>query len=212
MHRGRPLRARRTRGGVAAGTLAALLALSACSGEDGPAEPSTDPTRTAESSATAPAAPAVTTQATMRKITGKLDAAAEAELTAQVGAIVDGWFQAAYLAGEFPRTAPYTAADFPGFTAGAAELAAKDDFLSNRAIAGQIDGVTPVSASAALDVLAVRGRAQGVTAKVDLVFETTGAVAGTERVRGHLDLAPQKGEWKVFGYEIKRTSAAGGAQ
>lgn len=209
MNRGRPGRTRGARVKLAAGALAGLVVLTGCTGEEDAAAPPAAPSATASAT---PNAPSVAVETSVRKITGKIARAERDQLAAEVGALVDGWFQAAYLAGDFPRSAPYTAADFPGFSAGAAALAVKDDFLSNRAIAGQVDGVVPVSKAVALDVLAVNGRAHGITAKVDLVFETTGAVAGSHRVRGHLDLAPKQGRWQVFGFEITREGAAGGVR
>jgi uncharacterized protein YaiE (UPF0345 family) len=59
-----------------------------------------------------------------------------------------------------------------------------------------------------LDVLAVGRRAVGVTARVELLFRTTGRETGTHRIAGTLDLTPQRGAWQVFGFEIRREDRA----
>jgi hypothetical protein len=139
------------------------------------------------------------------KVTGRLPAQRRDRVAQQVGAVVDGWLDHAYL-GDFPRS-DYAAA-FTGFTAGAAAKAQHElALMTNAAISGRIDQATATKRSVALDVLAVGQRPVGVTATVDLAFRTTGAAAGTQQVTGTLDLTPDGDGWKIFGYRISRTPA-----
>jgi len=151
--------------------------------------------------ATAPAA-----RAQVATVTGRLPADGRDALAEAVGSVVDDWLDAAYL-GDFPRS-DYSAA-FAGFTAGAATKAQDDlALMSNAAISDRIDEATETSRSVSLDVLAVKQRPVGVTATVDLAFETTGALAGPQEVTGTLDLTPDGDGWKVFAFDITRTPAA----
>ena len=49
-------------------------------------------------------------------------------------------------------------------------------------------------------MVAVKGKAQGVTARFTLDFETTGDLEQTERVKGYLLLVLEGDGWKVCGY------------
>jgi hypothetical protein len=138
-------------------------------------------------------------------VTGQLGAARRVALAAAVGKVVDGWMDAAYL-GDFPRT-DYSAA-FTGFSSGAAAKARRDlALMTSASISDRITTATATQRSVSLDVLSIKQRPVGVTATVDLTFRTTGALAGSQHVAGTLDLTPDGGVWKVFGFEITRTPA-----
>jgi hypothetical protein len=174
-----------------------------CSDDESDPPAATEPTEPAGST---PSEPPITTKATVGKVIGKLDAKQKARVKSDVSALVDEFFDNAYL-GDFPRTSFGKA--YASFTQGAREDAQRDaDLLSNTGIAGQIDAATGTKRRVALDVMAVKGRAQGVTARFTLDFETTGELERSERVKGYLLLADEGEGWKVFGYDVIRSVIA----
>jgi hypothetical protein len=180
----------------------ALVAVStvACSaGDDGAGVTPT------EGPSTAPE-PAVATQVSFGTVTGRLPGEAKRRLSDQVGAVVDRWMDAAYVAGDYPRS------DFgdswPGFTPGARAEAHRDgDLMSNRDIGAKIDGVEVKKRRLRLDVLAVRKRPVGVTAHVRLRFATTGTPSKDVQVAGRLYLTRGERGWQVFGYDVTKGAA-----
>ena len=129
-----------------------------------------------------------------------IDAARQAMVLASVTAVVDPWFDEAFL-GEFPRS-DFSAA-FAEFTKDAAADAQRDlDVLTSSGIADQIDSATATNRRVRLDVFAPDGHPRGVTANFVLDFDTTGDLEEQLRVHGALYLAKDKGEWKVFGYDV----------
>ena len=129
-----------------------------------------------------------------------IDAARQAKVIAGVTAVIDPWFDEAFL-GEFPRS-DFSAA-FAAFTKDAAADAQRDlDLLSSSGIADQIDSATATNRRVRLDVFAPDGHPRGVTANFVLDFDTTGDLEEQLRVHGALYLAKDKGEWKVFGYDV----------
>lgn len=185
---------------TAALALALGLGLGACSGDDDPGEP------VAESPSGTPSAttePAVPTTVSFGEVTGRMDRATRRQLATKVRAVVDGWTAAAYLGGDYPRRA--FAESWSGFTRGAADQARRDrDLMSNQDIGDRIDGVEVRRNALVIDVLAVRGRPVGVTARVRLGFRTTGDLERTVRVTGRLFLTRTDGQWKVFGYDVTK--------
>ncbi|HEY0949304.1 hypothetical protein [Nocardioides sp.] len=183
---------------AALAALALALCLGACSGggDDEPEPPGAAPSG-------APSTPAVRTEVTIGEITGALPRDARRRLAKHVGEVVDGWVQAAYLGGRYPRR------DFsdswPGFTAGAKDEAHRDKrLMSNQDIGERIDGVEARRSQVRVDVLAVRRHAVGVTARVVLRFRTTGKVERDVRVQGRLYLTPTGHGWRVFGYDMTK--------
>ena len=129
-----------------------------------------------------------------------IDAARQAKVLASVTAVVDPWFDEAFL-GDFPRS-DFSAA-FAEFTKDAAADAQRDlDVLTSSGIADQIDSATATNRRVRLDVFAPKGHPRGVTANFVLDFDTTGDLEEHLRVHGSLYLAKDKGEWKVFGYDV----------
>lgn len=144
----------------------------------------------------------VATSVHIARLTGRLPVAKRRTLTAAVQKTIDGWWDAAYL-GDYPRTS----FSWPGFTRGARAQAQHDAALtSNKPVGSTIDGVTPKRRDVRLDVLAVKRRPVGVTARIALRFATTGDDPQDVAVRGQVYLTPTKSGWRVFGYDLTKGS------
>jgi hypothetical protein len=184
--------------------VALALGLGACS--------STDDSEPAKPAATSPAAatPPLPTTVKVGVVTGRVGRQEEERAVRNVTRAVDGWFDAAYVGGDYPRE---TFADaFPRFTKGAADEAGRDVMLMTNAELGQrIDGVTPKIRRLTVDLLGVRGVAQAATARVRLVFVTEGGVQRRVTVAGRLRLVRQNRVWRVFGYDITKAEVPAGA-
>jgi hypothetical protein len=188
---------------AAAGLLLVAAATGACNEDDGSTATSGEGGATANATPTEPAVP---TEVTYGEVTGRLPAKIRQRLSDQVGGVVDGWIDAAYVGGDYPRRD--FSASWPGFTAGAQAQARQDRALmSNDDIGDRIDGVEPVLRRVRLDVLAVDQHPQAVTAHVDLRFTTSGARARKVLVRGRLFLTQGKQGWQVFGYDVTKGAA-----
>jgi hypothetical protein len=185
---------------TAAVVLLLALSVSACSGDSSEpsADPSTDPT-----SSEATDAPRLETTTTLGRVVGKLPQGKRSKVRKQVGRAVDAWFEAAYVGGDYPRND--FAASWPGFTTRAKALARSDKALmSNQDIGTEISAVEPTARKVAVDVLAVRGRAVGATARVVLKFSTDGDVQRKIQVRGRLFLTPTADGWRIFGFDVTK--------
>ena len=137
---------------------------------------------------------------TLQNVGKKLDLEHRERVKEGITEVIDPWFDGAFL-GDFPRD-DYSDA-FVGFTKGAAADAQGDlDILSNEPIADQIESATATKRRVRLDVFAFEGHPRGATAHFVLDFTTSGDVEETLRVRGDLYLAKDKGEWKIFGYDV----------
>lgn len=186
---------------------AAALALAlgagagACSSGDD-AEPAA--TGTPEPTVSSPPAErTVPTRVSTGQVSGRVSRPVRLRLERQVAAVVDGWTEAAYLGGDYPRRAFVDS--WPGFTRGARDRAHRDRALmSNEDIGTRIDGVRPRRSVVVVDVLAPGGRPAAVTARVSLRFTTTGDLERTVRVQGRLFLTRVDGRWKVFGYDVTK--------
>ena len=192
--------ARRATGAIAA-LLALTLATGACSGEsEDPAAPTTS------ASTSAPPEPEIRTTVELGRITGRLPGPARKRLAHDVREVVDGWMEAAYLSGDYPRRA--FDESWPGFTRGARDEAHRDRALmSNQDIGAKVQEVRAKRRHLRLDVLAVNQHPVGVTARVLLVFATTGRVERAVRVQGRLYLTRTERGWRVFGYDITKGAA-----
>jgi hypothetical protein len=188
----------RTLAALAAVVLTCVAIIGACS-QNGSKSSSGDPS--ADGSET-PQKPPVTTRVVVGKVVGTLRAVEKQPLKDDVKEIVDGFFENAYL-GEFPRTS-YDEA-YAAFTAGARKDAERDqDLLSNSPLSDQIETATGAKRQVALDVFAVKGKAQGVTAHFTLDFTTAGGLEQRQRIKGYLLLDHEGGDWHVFGYDLFR--------
>lgn len=192
----------RTRSTVAAILLALALTTGACSGDDG--DEQAPPTGSSESPSAEPAP--IGTKASIGKVTGKLTKNQRQYLRESVRDVVDKWFEAAYVGGEYPRNDFHDA--FPGFTVGARAEAHGDRRLMSNAEAGKrIEGVRATRKRVRIDVLAVRRKPVGITARFVLVFKVTGKAARKVEVKGRLFLTHTDDGWRVFGYDVTRGDA-----
>lgn len=180
----------------ATGALAACLALVlggvSCSGgsDSGPSGGASTP-------------PPVATATTVGQVVGHVGRAKQKAAVAEIGKVVDGWWDAAYVGGDYPRS-DFSGA-FPGFTPGAARQAAKDErLMSNADIGSRIDAVTALQRRVDVDLLGVKGAPEGATARVRLVFRTQGELAKKVTVTGRLRLTPTSDGWQVFGYDVAK--------
>ncbi|MDQ4053053.1 MAG: hypothetical protein M3237_10180 [Actinomycetota bacterium] len=185
---------------AAAITTAALLALTGCSGDGD--EPDADPS---SSTARAPGPPPLATHTTLGVISGKLGDKDRARVKKKTAAVVDDWLDAAYVGDGWPR--PLDKA-FPHFSSGAKRDARQDAALmSNQKLADRLETVEATKRRLRVDVLAVKRRAVGVTARFVLRMRLAGEVNRAEEVRGSLFLTNREGDWKVFGYDVQRGKA-----
>ncbi|CUR55925.1 conserved exported hypothetical protein [metagenome] len=178
---------------------AGALVMGGCNGGDDK-EPASSPEET-------PTAEPVPVQAALGKVAGKLSPADAKAAVAAISPVVDGWFESAYVGGDYPRTDFADA--FPGFTPGAAKDATGDQALmSNALIGAKVESVTAERKVVDVDLLATKKKqAAGATARFTLVFTTTGAAAKKVTVKGRLFLTPKAGDaWQVFGYNVTRTA------
>lgn len=188
----------RRAGRATVAALALALAAGGCSGGS-----DDDGGTGAPASSGGPADHAVESQVSFGTVTGRLAPEVRQRLAQQVGDVVDGWTEAAYLGGDYPRRD--FAEAWPGFTPGAQEEAHGDRALmSNEDIGDRIDGVTPHRSVVRLDVLAVKQHPVGVTAHVFLGFATTGDLEREVRVKGRLFLTHTDRGWRVFGYDMTK--------
>jgi hypothetical protein len=147
----------------------------------------------------------VATVTTLHFAGKKLDAAHRERVKTGVDEALDPWFDGAFL-GDFPRS-DWSAA-FAGFTRdAAADAQGRDlDLLSNAAIGDQIDSATAIRRRVRLNVFAAKGHPRGATAHVVLEFRTAGDVAESMSVRGDLYMVKEKGQWRVFGYDVDQAA------
>lgn len=182
------------------------LGASACTGDqDSPATPG-------ESSAAAQETArgrtfAIETRTSLGRVAGRLTGQQRRQLPRTITGVVQRWFNAAYVGGDYPR-ADFSDA-YPGFTSGARDEARRDKVLmTNKEIGSRIDDVTPTLSRVWVDVLAVAGRPAGVTARFLLEFRTDGDLTRRVRVQGRLMLTRQASRWRIFGYDVAKGGRA----
>lgn len=186
-------------------TTVALLALTGCSGDDG-GDPGSGGSGGSELSASSSGAPPLATHTTLGVVSGRLADADRARLKGKVAGVVDDWIDAAYVGGDWPRTDLGGA--FPHFSNGAARDARRDAALmSNQRIGDRIESVEATKRRLRVDVLAVKRKAVGVTARFVLAMDLAGEVDRSDRVSGSLFLTFRDGGWQVFGYDVQRGQA-----
>ena len=193
--------------GAVAALLCVALSATACSGgsSDSSGAPSGDGGSSASQGTDGP--PPLKTTATLGKVSGKLPKGKRSKARKQVAHAVDEWFDAAYVDGAYPRND--FASSWPGFTTGAKADAQGDKrLMSNQDIGTKISSVKATARKVVVDVLAVRGHAQGATARFVLKFKTSGDVQRKIEVRGRLFLTPGPDGWRIFGYDVTKGRAA----
>jgi hypothetical protein len=184
-------------------SLIIVLALTAGGCRDGDRAAAPPAPHSSESSPTAAAPKPVRTKLTVGTVTGHLAKKEQRRVVAAAGRVVDRWFEAAYLGDDYPRRRVDKA--FAGFTPGARSQAHADRaLLTNEDIGRRIDAAIASRRLVQVDVLAVRGRAAGLTARFTLDLATTGKVTRKVRVRGRLFLTRTERGWQVFGYDVSK--------
>jgi hypothetical protein len=178
----------------------ALFLLASCTGS----EPSSDEPSGQPSDDSALAARPVPLSVTIGSVSGRLAKPDRVRLTRAVGTTISGYFDAAYLAGDDVDLDKA----FRSFTRGAQGRARADrDLLTNLDLAKTTDQVTATQKQAQLSVLAPRGTAAGVTARVRLVYVAHRGDKGRTRVTttGRLLLTRTSAGWRIFGYDLARS-------
>ena len=188
--------------------LLVALAAGGCSKGDGDDNAASDPASPTATSQPAP--PDVKIRARVGTVAGELPRQRRKMVARQVGRVVDRWFDAAYVGGDYPRSSFKDA--WPGFTAGARALAHRDRKLTSNTLLGKrIDGARATTKNVYVDVFSPKQRLAGATARFRLVFRTTGKAERRVLVTGRLVLTKAKGKWKVFGFDMTRTAVPVGA-
>ena len=183
--------------------LVLAVVLAACSGgDDSSSGPAADAGgQPADGATDAPAS--VETTAKLGQVKGQLPKGKRSKVRQQVAHAVDEWFDAAYVGGDYPRNDFSTS--WPGFTTGAKADASDDKrLMSNQDIGAEISSVKATARRVYVDVLAVRGKAEGATARFVLKFRTEGDVQRKIEVSGRLFLTPSPEGWRIFGYDVTK--------
>ena len=203
------LQAASSRSKTTAATLLVALALAVggCSGSD-----SSSPAAAAGPSNTGDGgAQGVDSQVFLGKVAGTIKKKNWKEFTehhqkpmlAQVGQAVDSWIDGGYVGVEYPRDSFGSA--FDAFTKPAKRDADRQkQLMTNWELRNEIDGIEVKKRTITVDVMAPRGRPAGATARVDLVFTTTGDKQERVTVHGRLFLSPGHGKWHIFGYDVSK--------
>lgn len=191
-------RSRSTLAGVLA-TLATLAVLSGCSDDPAPGGPDREgPAGSAGTGQDGVAA--VRTVVVPGKRVGLLSPRRHEEVAERVSEVVDGWWDAAFVDADYPRTRYQ--GSFPGFTGPAAAQAWRQrDLTTSARLGDRIEDLVPLRRRVAVDVLATRQVPRAATARVRLDYRTTGEVEKRIRVQGRLLLTFDRG-WRVFGFDL----------
>jgi hypothetical protein len=121
-----------------------------------------------------------------------------------VGRSVDSWIDGGFVGVGYPRDSFKSA--FAAFTKPAERDARKQPkLMTNWGLRKKIDGVEIKKRRVVVDVFAPHGRPAGATARVALVFKTTGHTRKRVAVHARLFLSPGgHGHWRIFGYDVAR--------
>ncbi|KRF30366.1 hypothetical protein [Nocardioides sp. Soil805] len=189
---------------VCAAVLALVLVTGGCSDDGATDRPTSGTTETATTTSVSGPAP-LTTRAEVATVVGRLPGTRRKAVRQEVTAVLDRWWDTAYVGGAYPRD---DFGSFPGFTPGATRRATYDrDLMSNADIGERVVSVTPLMRKARLDLLAVNQRARSVTARFDLRMRVDLAEEGAPsrlQVRGRVFLTRQPAGWRVFGYDVTK--------
>jgi len=139
------------------------------------------------------------------KVAGVLGKPRREKVAREVGAVMDSWFEAAYVGGDYPRGSFKDS--WPGFTRDARRQAASDKRLtSNAGIGPKAESVVPRRKKVRVDVLAWKGQQRAATARFTLVFDATLKRTARHKVTGRAMLVlDRKGRWRVVGYDVSRS-------
>lgn len=183
--------------------------MTACTGDSKESSPPTpSPGASTGSAATLEPKP-VPLKVQVTRVSGTLKRADRAPLEHNVGQVIGGYFDAAFLDGDYPRSNFDDA--FATFSTGAANKARADrDLLTNRTLGPTTESVIPKTQEAYLSVFAPNTVAAGVTARVRLRFVANrgdNQAARLVTMTGRLLLTRKKsGGWQIFGYDVAQSS------
>ena len=126
------------------------------------------------------------------------------QVLTKVGKAVDTWIDGGFVGVSYPRDDFGSA--FQAFTKpAAADARHQQGLTTNWDLRRKINGVSVKKRKVTVDVLAPHGRPAGATARVALVFTTTGDVAQRVAVHARLFLSPDDhGTWQIFGYDVAK--------
>jgi hypothetical protein len=186
---------RTTRGAALLALLVlAVSSLASCTGDDDPAPPEEEQQQQAALELSLVGRPA-------------LDAREGDDLQSEVGDAVTAYVVGGFL-GDHPRDDFVRSLD--AFTSGAAQSAAEDlDILTASDYAGA-EAVDARQLVARITPFAPEGEVLGATAAVDFRFVVTDE-AGEQlplALTGRLMLVPERGGWRIFGYDVTRDDGA----
>jgi len=187
-------------------TLVLALSLAACSkGEESSPSPGADSSSSPTATPEEPSLPQGLQRSTVEigQVAGSLSRRQRKRLVADVGGLVDRWFERAWLAAPLGRRAT----PFPGFTPAATQRARQQRKVTTvRGVEARLGGVVPRTRGIRLDVLAPGGTPQAVTARIHLGLAAYDRelerLDGRVVVTGRLMLAPVGKRWRVFGYDV----------
>ena len=183
-----------------------LVGTGACTEDSEPAATPSSSSSPSETVTTRPASAPL--KVVVTRVSGRLPAEDRPALEANVRRTLSAYVDAAFLAGDYPRT------DFSGsfgaFTSGVARDARRDQgLLTNQPLGGTTVAVRATRRTAYLSVLAPHKVAAGVTANVHLVFVVDRGDQPAQRVslKGRLLLTRNSArDWSIFGYDLARSS------
>jgi len=143
--------------------------------------------------------------ARVAKVAGVLGKPRREKVAREAGAVVDRWFEAAYLGGDYPRSSFKDS--WPGFTRDTRRQAVSDKRLtSNAGIGPKTESVVARRKQVLVDVLAWKGKQRAATARFTLVFDATVKRTARHKVTGRAVLVlDRKGRWRVVGYDVSRS-------
>ncbi len=187
-------------------------ALVSCTGTDD-AGPSTSQTTPQVSSSTAPGVtltrPDAPFAVRIRQVSGAFPAARRDALRLAIGRPVSAWFARAFLAADYP-TRRFPGA-FDSWTHGAIPDAKRHrDVTTNAVLGPDLRAVVADTQRASVFVFANRGVAGGATANVRLAMneqKQDGTLVDCV-VWGRVYLTRDKGRWRIFGYDLRRSVEA----
>ena len=202
-----------------------VLATSACTGDDADPSDSSDPSGMSDPVASSEPAPSLQQEPAPQKVTvrrvwgrwpGGVQSARTRHVVRQAGGAVTGWMNGGYVGVAYPAEGQDSFdGAFATFTPGAAREAEGQDGLTiNTELAADLVDTVPTRRRVSMAVYAPHGRAVGATASVQLVLlglRTDGNRVETA-VTGDLYLTRPAGQpWRVFGYDLQRSTAAPGS-
>jgi hypothetical protein len=186
--------------------LALTLTVGGCGG-GGSSSPSSGPSGGSVSGGAQP----VATTLTLGRVAGNLHQPNKRifgkhrkQVLDRVGKAVDSWIDGGFVGVSYPRDSFGSA--FASFTKPARHDAEKQQkLMTNWSLRKKIDGLQVKKRKVTVDVLAPHGRPAGATARVALVFTTSGHKSLRVSLHGRLFLTPDShGTWQIFGYDVAK--------